>query len=160
MNHRGRAAPDPAESGLAYELRRGRDRAHPIRQRIERYQQWSHQGSTLRRVMVRGTVAVLGFVLFVAGVAMLVLPGPGWVFIFLGIGVWSMEFEWAHRLNQWAFTKLSVWWAKWQATPLMQWWAWCISGARQRTIENAQGADRQAQGHTVRFSARNCAPGH
>lgn len=160
MTGRGRVAPDPAESELADELRRGQDRGHPIRRRIERFQAWSHKGTTLRRVMVRGSIAVIGFALLIAGVAMLVLPGPGWVFIFLGIGVWSMEFDWAHRLNQWALKKLSVVWARWQSTPLMQWWHWCRSGPRTHAAENIHGAHMQARGEPVTFSARNSSPGH
>ncbi|MDO5617433.1 PGPGW domain-containing protein [Kocuria sp.] len=160
MNPRGRAAPDPASSELAEELRRGQDRSHPIRRRIEKFQAWSHQGSKFRRVMVRGSIAVIGFVLFIAGVAMLVLPGPGWVFIFLGIGVWSMEFDWAHKLNLWAIKKLSVAWAKIQRTRLMQWWRWCLSGPQERNAANAEGARRQAAGQPVRFSPHNAPPGH
>lgn len=159
MSSRGLKVPDPAESDLARDVQRGHNRAHPIRQRIERYQRWAHDGSPLRRVVVRALVAVIGCVLLVSGVAMLVLPGPGWVFIFLGIGVWSMEFDWAHRLNQWALKKLSVAWARWHATPLMQWWLWCVSGTRQQSAAQEYAAYCQAQGHPVRFSARNHAPG-
>lgn len=160
MSTRGRVAPDPAQSELAEDLRRGQDRSHPIRRRIERFQAWSHKGTRFRRAMVRGSIALIGFVLFVAGVAMLVLPGPGWVFIFLGIGVWSMEFDWAHRFNQWALKRLSIWWAKWRSTRIMQWWAWCVSGPDQRKAENAQGARDQAVGLPVRFTGHNSAPGH
>lgn len=157
---RPRVPPDPAQSELADELRRGQDRNHPIRERIERFQEWSHKGTKLRRLLVRGSIALIGAALFLAGVAMLILPGPGWVFIFLGIGVWSMEFDWAHRLNQWALKKLSVVWARWQATPLMQWWSWCRSGPRAQAAENILGAHLQARGERVQFSARNNSPGH
>lgn len=160
MNPRGRVAPDPAESELAQEIRRGQDRGHPIRRRIEQFQAWSHKGTRFRRIMVRGSIAVIGLCLFVAGVAMLVLPGPGWVFIFLGIGVWSMEFDWAHRFNQWALKRLSVVWARVQQTPLVRWWHWCVSGARERNAQNARGADEQAAGRPVRFSGHNSSPGH
>ncbi|WP_348535827.1 PGPGW domain-containing protein [Kocuria sp. JC486] len=152
-------APDPADSALADELRRGQDRNHPVRQRIERFQEWSHRGTRWRRMTVRGSITLIGLLLFVAGVAMLVLPGPGWVFIFLGIGVWSMEFDWAHRLNQWALRHLSLWWARLRETPVVQWWHWCVSGARARVLQNEAGAQRQAQGRPVRFSARNAGPG-
>jgi len=29
-----------------------------------------------------------------------VTPGPGWLFIFIGLGIWGTEFAWAHHLNQ------------------------------------------------------------
>jgi len=39
-----------------------------------------------------------GFTLLLIGVVMLVTPGPGWVVIFLGLGVLAAEFVWARRL--------------------------------------------------------------
>jgi tellurite resistance protein TerC len=41
---------------------------------------------------------VLGFTLLVIGAAMLILPGPGWLTIGLGLLVLSAEFIWARRL--------------------------------------------------------------
>jgi uncharacterized protein (TIGR02611 family) len=41
---------------------------------------------------------VLGFTLLVIGAAMLVLPGPGWLTIGLGLLVLAAEFIWARRL--------------------------------------------------------------
>ena len=38
-----------------------------------------------------------GFTLLIAGVAMLALPGPGWITIAAGLALLSTEFEWAHR---------------------------------------------------------------
>lgn len=46
----------------------------------------------------RLVIAVVGFTLLLAGVAMLVTPGPGWVVIFLGLSVLAAEFVWARRL--------------------------------------------------------------
>ena len=43
-------------------------------------------------------VAIAGGVLIVIGLALLVLPGPGWLFIFLGLGVLATEFVWAERM--------------------------------------------------------------
>jgi len=36
--------------------------------------------------------------LLLAGVVMLVTPGPGWVVILLGLGLLAAEFVWARRL--------------------------------------------------------------
>jgi len=41
---------------------------------------------------------VAGFTLLIAGVVMLVTPGPGWLVIFLGLGLLAAEFVWAKRL--------------------------------------------------------------
>jgi uncharacterized protein (TIGR02611 family) len=38
-----------------------------------------------------------GFLLLGAGAAMLLLPGPGWVTIALGLALLAREFEWARR---------------------------------------------------------------
>ncbi|MEY4339042.1 MAG: hypothetical protein RLZ14_892 [Actinomycetota bacterium] len=42
-------------------------------------------------------VFVAGVVVMLAGVAMLVLPGPGLVVILLGLGILATEFAWAER---------------------------------------------------------------
>lgn len=49
--------------------------------------------SGLRRVAVEG----LGWVLTVAGVAALVLPGPGLLLLFAGLAVLSNQYEWAAK---------------------------------------------------------------
>ena len=41
---------------------------------------------------------VVGFTLLIVGAALLVLPGPGWVTIFLGLAMLGAEFTWARRL--------------------------------------------------------------
>src|SRR5712692_11401901 len=41
---------------------------------------------------------VAGFTLLLAGAVMLVTPGPGWLVIFLGLGLLAAEFVWARRL--------------------------------------------------------------
>ena len=42
-------------------------------------------------------VAVLGFTVLGAGVAMLALPGPGVVVIIVGLAILATEFAWAER---------------------------------------------------------------
>ena len=41
---------------------------------------------------------VAGFTLLAVGILMLVTPGPGWLTIFLGLGLLAAEFMWARRL--------------------------------------------------------------
>jgi uncharacterized protein (TIGR02611 family) len=41
---------------------------------------------------------VSGFTLLLAGVVMIVTPGPGWLVILLGLGLLAAEFVWARRL--------------------------------------------------------------
>lgn len=60
----------------------------------------------------RAGVGVLGLLIVVTGVILLPLPGPGWLIIFLGIGVWATEFDWAHSLLRFAKDKVGAW-TKW-----------------------------------------------
>jgi uncharacterized protein (TIGR02611 family) len=48
------------------------------------------------------TVLTIGTAIICAGLAMLVLPGPGWAAIFVGLAVLSTEFTWAQRLLAWS----------------------------------------------------------
>jgi len=41
---------------------------------------------------------VFGFTMLAIGAVMLVTPGPGWLIIFLGLGLLAAEFVWARRL--------------------------------------------------------------
>ena len=49
-------------------------------------------------VLWRAAVTVAGALIIVVGVVLLPLPGPGWLVIFLGVGLLSTEYEWAARL--------------------------------------------------------------
>jgi uncharacterized protein (TIGR02611 family) len=46
----------------------------------------------------RGLRIVVGFTLLIAGIVMIVTPGPGWLVILLGLGLLAAEFVWARRL--------------------------------------------------------------
>ena len=67
----------------------------------------------------RIAVGVIGLVIVVGGLIMVPFPGPGWLVVFLGLGVWASEFEWAQRLLQRARNTLKAWseWLKPQS-----WW--------------------------------------
>jgi uncharacterized protein (TIGR02611 family) len=43
---------------------------------------------------------IAGFTLLLAGVVMLVTPGPGMLVIFIGLGLLAAEFVWARRLME------------------------------------------------------------
>ena len=50
-------------------------------------------------VLIRKSlVGLIGGVVLVAGIAMIPLPGPAFVFIPLGIWILSLEFAWAKRM--------------------------------------------------------------
>lgn len=54
--------------------------------------------SALRRLIWRALATTLGVLILLVGLSMLVLPGPGWAVIFLGLAVLATEYAWAHRL--------------------------------------------------------------
>jgi uncharacterized protein (TIGR02611 family) len=58
----------------------------------------------VHRILLRGGRVVLhtavGGVLLVAGLVMLVTPGPGIVTVVLGLAVLAREYHWAHRLER------------------------------------------------------------
>jgi uncharacterized protein (TIGR02611 family) len=49
--------------------------------------------AALRRVVLE----IVGWVLILAGIAALVLPGPGLLMLFAGLVILSQEYEWAER---------------------------------------------------------------
>ncbi len=68
-------------------------RAHQLLTGIE---SWAHRGP-VRAVVVRIGVTVVGPLVVLAGVAMLVLPGPGLVVMALGAALLALEYDWARR---------------------------------------------------------------
>ncbi|NEE35689.1 TIGR02611 family protein, partial [Streptomyces sp. SID7982] len=52
-------------------------------------------------------VFVVGLGVVVAGVLMLVLPGPGWLVIFAGMAIWATEFVWAQLVLRWTKRKVT-----------------------------------------------------
>ena len=76
-------APEQPGRRWSQPIRRLRDRVHRV-----------PGGRTTWRV----GVALIGLLIVIAGVILLPLPGPGWLIIFLGLGIWATEFVWAERL--------------------------------------------------------------
>ena len=68
-------------------------RAHALLTRIE---SWSNAGP-VRAVGVKVLVTVGGPLVIAAGIAMLVLPGPGLVVIALGFALLALEYAWARH---------------------------------------------------------------
>jgi uncharacterized protein (TIGR02611 family) len=60
-------------------------------------------------VAYRVLVAVLGFAIIITGLALIPLPGPGWLIVFAGLAVLATEFAWAERLLHYARTQVHGW---------------------------------------------------
>jgi len=90
-------APEPSDAPLE-------DPADPpVPDWLYRFRRRVIGDSAYRRLMWRIVVTALGGAIVFGGLAMLVLPGPGWAVIFLGLAVLATEYAWAHRLL--VFTK-------------------------------------------------------
>jgi uncharacterized protein (TIGR02611 family) len=89
-----------------------------------RLQAWARR-RPVTHVVWRATILIIGSAVLLAGVAMLVLPGPGWAAIFLGLVILSTEFAWAHRL----------------AEPLRRVFNWAMERARSRVLKKEQRAE-------------------
>jgi uncharacterized protein (TIGR02611 family) len=57
----------------------------------------------------RIAVAVIGSLVIAAGIVLLVTPGPGWLVIFLGLGIWATEFMWARSLLEYVQRQVRKW---------------------------------------------------
>lgn len=50
---------------------------------------------------VRWVISIaLGFIFLILGLITLVTPGPGLLFIFIGLSILALEIEWARELNK------------------------------------------------------------
>jgi uncharacterized protein (TIGR02611 family) len=54
-------------------------------------------------------VAVLGGAIALLGLALVPLPGPGWLIVFVGLGILATEFAWAERLLDFGRRTLRAW---------------------------------------------------
>lgn len=79
------------------------DRARALWERTHHHGARARAAARKRRttdLTWRAGVFVIGWLLVIGGVILLPLPGPGWLVIFLGLGVLATEFAWAHHLLQ------------------------------------------------------------
>ncbi|WP_244872301.1 TIGR02611 family protein [Catellatospora sp. TT07R-123] len=72
------------------------------------------------RYALRIVIGLLGGLVVLAGLVLIPLPGPGWLIVFAGLGIWAIEFAWARNLLVFGRGKLSGWtgWVKRQPLAL------------------------------------------
>lgn len=85
---------EQAADRLLDEFEQGVDRALPPHLRARA---WARRRRSTHVVWQAG-VLLLGLGLVAAGIVMLVLPGPGWAAIILGLVVLASEYAWARRV--------------------------------------------------------------
>lgn len=90
-------APAPAD-GLAAEIAAGERTDTGAHRALARLRARLDSRPWLR-LTYKVLVTVVGVTVVLAGIAMLVLPGPGWLAIFLGLGILGTEFAVVQRFN-------------------------------------------------------------
>ncbi|WBB81673.1 TIGR02611 family protein [Micromonospora sp. WMMD882] len=89
-------------------------------QLAERRVRWGRLRTTLDliranptgRIALKIFISVAGALVVAIGVALIPLPGPGWLLVIAGLGIWAVEFHWARRLL--VFTRRHVQrWTRW-----------------------------------------------
>ncbi|QBR92855.1 PGPGW domain-containing protein [Nocardioides euryhalodurans] len=68
-----------------------------LRAHLETLGEWARRGP-VRALVTKLVLSVAGVGVFVVGIAMLVLPGPGLVVMAAGLGLLAAEWEWARRV--------------------------------------------------------------
>ncbi|RZU74348.1 uncharacterized protein (TIGR02611 family) [Micromonospora kangleipakensis] len=64
------------------------------------------------RITLKIFIAIAGAIVVTVGIALIPLPGPGWLLVIAGLGIWAVEFHWARRLL--GFTRRHVHnWTRW-----------------------------------------------
>lgn len=84
-----------------------------IEEWVERLENYHRSLKTRRHGwLVRPAVLVVGAFVVVTGIIMIPLPGQGWLTLFLGIALLSLEAQWARRVLSWgvgAYDGISGW---------------------------------------------------
>ncbi len=70
-----------------------------VKERRERHRE--------RNKVIRAAVALVGFVIVLAGLIMIPLPGPGLLVVAAGLAVLALEFVWAERLLERTIDQMS-----------------------------------------------------
>lgn len=58
--------------------------------------------------LVRPLTLIVGWLVVVGGIVTIPAPGPGWVTVFVGVGILSLELRWAQRLLEWGVARYDV----------------------------------------------------
>lgn len=66
------------------------------------------------RLTYKIVVTTVGITVVLIGIALLVLPGPGWLTIFLGLGILGTEFAVIRRFNGRFKALVLRWWHAWR----------------------------------------------
>lgn len=87
-----------------------------VHERIEQLKD-THQKTKETRYgfLVRPLTLILGWTVMIAGIIMIPLPGQGWLTVFIGVGILSLEQKWANNLLSWGvhqYDRFAEWYAR------------------------------------------------
>lgn len=91
-------ADDPDRADLSANERRTRIVEAAYRAERETGRRERTDEEAKRNILLRLVVIVVGGVVLLAGLLMLVFPGPGIIVSLVGLGILAREFEWADRM--------------------------------------------------------------
>ncbi|RUQ23346.1 PGPGW domain-containing protein [Kocuria sp. HSID16901] len=94
--------------GIEREIEQGQQEGR-LHQALHRFRRFTSRHPLLA-LFHKIVVSVVGGSIVLAGIVMLVTPGPGWLAIFLGLGILATEYPIVHRFNQWAKAKVVQAW--------------------------------------------------
>jgi uncharacterized protein (TIGR02611 family) len=61
------------------------------------------------RIALKVFIALAGLLVVALGAVLIPLPGPGWLIVLGGLGIWAIEFSWARRLLHFTRRNLQMW---------------------------------------------------
>jgi uncharacterized protein (TIGR02611 family) len=61
------------------------------------------------RITLKIVVAIAGAAVVALGLALVPLPGPGWLIVLLGLSIWAIEYAWARHLLLFTRRQLQRW---------------------------------------------------
>jgi uncharacterized protein (TIGR02611 family) len=89
---------------------------------LDRLRAWRERIRARRstRHAYQAVIGLLGGAIVVGGLALVPLPGPGWLIVFLGLAVLASEFAWAQSVLDFGKRTLRSWtdWLKRQSWPV------------------------------------------
>ena len=62
-----------------------------------------------RNGFTKALVGFFGWLVILAGIVLLPLPGPGWLTIFVGLSILAKQYKWARKLRVQVHQKYDVW---------------------------------------------------
>ncbi len=77
---------------------------HGVRGMIDRI-----RATPTGRIALKIVVGIAGTAIILVGLALVPLPGPGWLVVLAGLAVLALEFPWAKRVLHFTRTKVQGW---------------------------------------------------